>query len=86
MPIFRVKSVKIYTGQKNLHEYVRGVRDKYEVCTIVMLLLLLCYCYAVAFCILLNQTKLEFAHDVLHLLHGIVKVLHELDKVVTGIF
>ena len=31
MPIFRVKSVKIYTGQKNLHEYVRGVRDKYEV-------------------------------------------------------
>ena len=32
MPIFRVKSVKIYTGQKNLHEYIRGVRDKYEVC------------------------------------------------------
>ena len=32
MPIFRVKSVKIYTGQKNLHEYVRGVRVKYEVC------------------------------------------------------
>ena len=32
MPIFRVKSVKIYTGQKNLHEYTRGVRDKYEVC------------------------------------------------------
>ena len=31
MPIFRVKSVKIYTGQKNLHEYVRGIRDKYEV-------------------------------------------------------
>ena len=31
MPIFRVKSVKIYTGQKNLHEYTRGVRDKYEV-------------------------------------------------------
>ena len=31
MPIFRGKSVKIYTGQKNLHEYVRGVRDKYEV-------------------------------------------------------
>ena len=32
MPIFRVKSVKIYTGQKNLHGHVRGVRDKYEVC------------------------------------------------------
>ena len=31
MPIFRVKSVKIYTGQKNLHGHVRGVRDKYEV-------------------------------------------------------
>ena len=31
MPIFRVKSVKIYTGQKNLHEHVRGVRDKYRV-------------------------------------------------------
>ena len=29
MPIFRVKSVKIYTGKKNLHEYIRGVRDKY---------------------------------------------------------
>ena len=32
MPIFRVKSVKIYTGQKNLHGYMRGIRDKYEVC------------------------------------------------------
>ena len=32
MPIFRVKSVKIYTGQKNLHEYTRGYRDKYQVC------------------------------------------------------
>ena len=32
MPNFRVKSVKIYTGQKNLHVYIRGVRDKYEVC------------------------------------------------------
>ena len=32
MPIFCVKSVKIYTGQKNLHEYIRGIRDKYEVC------------------------------------------------------
>ena len=31
MPIFRVKSVKIYTGQKNLHEYIRGIRDKYQV-------------------------------------------------------
>ena len=31
MPIFRVKSVKIYTGQKKLHEYIRGVRDKYQV-------------------------------------------------------
>ena len=31
MPIFRVKSVKIYTGQKNLHGYIRGIRDKYEV-------------------------------------------------------
>jgi len=33
LPIFRVKSVKIYTGQKNLHKYIRGVRDKYEVWT-----------------------------------------------------
>ena len=32
MPIFRVKSVKIYTDQKNLHEYICGVRDKYQVC------------------------------------------------------
>ena len=32
MPIFRVKSVKIYIGQKNLHGYIRGFRDKYEVC------------------------------------------------------
>ena len=31
MPIFRVKSVKIYTGQKNLHGYTRGARDKYQV-------------------------------------------------------
>ena len=29
LPIFRVKSVKIYTAQKNLHE---NSRDKYEVC------------------------------------------------------
>ena len=32
MPIFRVKSVKIYTGQKIYTDAVRGVRDKYEVC------------------------------------------------------
>ena len=32
MPIFCVKSVKIYTGQKNLHRYAGGSRDKYEVC------------------------------------------------------
>ena len=32
MPVFRVESIKIYTGQKNLHEYTRGSRDKYEVC------------------------------------------------------
>ena len=31
LPILRIKSVNIYTGQKNLHEYIRGVRDKYEV-------------------------------------------------------
>ena len=31
MPIFRVKSVKIYTGKKNLHGYTRGIRDKLEV-------------------------------------------------------
>ena len=31
MPIFRVKSVKLYTGQKKLQEYTRGVRDKYQV-------------------------------------------------------
>ena len=31
MPIFRVKSVKIYTGQKNLHGYTRGIRDELEV-------------------------------------------------------
>ena len=31
MPIFRVKSVKIYTRQKNLHRYTRGARDKYQV-------------------------------------------------------
>ena len=31
LPIFRVKSVKIYTGKKNLHGYTRGIRDKLEV-------------------------------------------------------
>ena len=31
LPIFCVKSVKIYTVQKNLHENSRGFRDKYEV-------------------------------------------------------
>ena len=31
MPIFCGKSVKIYIGQKNLHENSRGFRDKYEV-------------------------------------------------------
>ena len=31
LSIFRVKSVRIYTDQKNLHEYIRGVRDKYQV-------------------------------------------------------
>ena len=31
LPIFRVKSVKIYTDQKNLHEHARGTRDKYQV-------------------------------------------------------
>ena len=35
LPIFRVKSVKIYTGQKNLHENSRGFRDKYEVCLVL---------------------------------------------------
>ena len=31
MPIFRVKSVKMYTGKKNLYGYTRGARDKYQV-------------------------------------------------------
>ena len=31
LPIFRVKSVKIYTAQKYLHENSHGFRDKYEV-------------------------------------------------------
>ena len=39
MPIFRVKFVKIYTGQKNLHKYIRGVHDKYQVCSCVTFLL-----------------------------------------------
>ena len=34
MPIFLVKSVKIYTGKIFLHGYTRGTRDKYEVCSI----------------------------------------------------
>ena len=40
MPIFRVKSVKNYTGQKNLHGYARGARDKYQVCTQMQLILI----------------------------------------------
>ena len=51
MPFFCVKSVenanfksvKIYAGQKNLHKYTRGVRDKYEVCVHVKILCLY-YC------------------------------------------
>ena len=31
MLICRIKSVKVYTGQKNLHGYTRGARDKYQV-------------------------------------------------------
>ena len=31
MPIFRVKSVKIYTGQFFLHRHVCGVCDKYQI-------------------------------------------------------
>ena len=39
MPIFRVKSVKIYTGQKKIYmDAVRGVRDKYQVCVHIILL------------------------------------------------
>ena len=37
LPIFCVKSVKIYTGQKNLHENSRGSRDKYQVCVSLFL-------------------------------------------------
>ena len=34
MPIFCVKSVKIYTGQKKIYTgAARGARNKYEVCT-----------------------------------------------------
>ena len=32
MPIFCVKSVEIYTSQKNLHGRRPRVRDKYQVC------------------------------------------------------
>ena len=35
MPFFRIKSVKIYTGQKNYTDAVRGVRDKYQVCIFI---------------------------------------------------
>ena len=35
LPIFCLKSVKIYTGQKKFTRYIRGVRDKYEVCLLV---------------------------------------------------
>ena len=38
LPIFRVKSLKNYTGQKNLHEHIRGVRDKYQVWVNILLL------------------------------------------------
>ena len=31
LPNFRVKSEKFTPAKKNLHEYIRGVRDKYEV-------------------------------------------------------
>ena len=31
LPIFRVKSVRMYTGQQNLHDKSRGFRDKYQV-------------------------------------------------------
>ena len=42
MTIFRVKSVKIYTGQKNLHRYTRGARDKYQVWVVVLFFV---YCW-----------------------------------------
>ena len=45
MPIFRVKSVKIYTGQKNLHGYIRGIRDKLEVCFFSSLILQFFYIF-----------------------------------------
>ena len=35
MPIIRVESVKIKLAKKNLHEHVRGVRDKYQVWPLV---------------------------------------------------
>ena len=40
LPIFRVKSVKIYTGQKKLHKNSRGSRDKYQVWSITPFLTL----------------------------------------------
>ena len=32
MPIIHVDSEKFTPAKKNLHEYIRGVRDKYQVC------------------------------------------------------
>ena len=32
MPIFGAKSVKFTPAKKNLHGYIRGIRDKYQVC------------------------------------------------------
>ena len=32
MPIFRVTSEKFTPAKKILHGYIRGIRDKYEVC------------------------------------------------------
>ena len=38
MPIFRVKSVKIYTGQKKIYtSAARGARDKYQVWSVLYL-------------------------------------------------
>ena len=53
MPIFRVKSVKIYTGQKNLHGYIRGIRDKYQVWEQV-----LCFCWNGIWAELVHSKKL----------------------------
>ena len=73
MPIFRVKSVKIYTGQKNLHGYIRGIRDKYEVCpdhlflpsfSIVPLLMLLCRERKVACWVRISEKYFSFQCEV----------------------